>query len=117
MNYKDLKIWQRSRELVSELYVATKKFPKEEQYGLTSQIRRAAISIPSNIAEGYSRRSSKELKRYLDIATGSCFEIETQILIATDLGYLDNICGSQLLEEILVITKMIRKFRSQVKTN
>lgn len=86
--FKDLKVWQKGMELVKEIYNITGTFPKDEQYGLTSQMRRAAISIPSNIAEGFRRRYAKEHKQFLSIALGSAAELETQVLIAKDLGYI-----------------------------
>lgn len=87
-SYRDLIVWQKSMKLVTEIYAATKLFPAEELYGLTSQIRRSAISIPSNIAEGYGRNSTGDYKRFLHIAAGSIFELLTQIEIASNLKYL-----------------------------
>jgi four helix bundle protein len=87
-NYHELKIWQEGRKLVKTVYSKTANFPKEEMYGLTSQIRRAAISIPSNIAEGTGRTSDKEFQRFLDYAIGSLFEVETQIILANDLNFI-----------------------------
>src|SRR5690625_558583 len=86
--HKDLDVWKLSRETVVEIYKITKDFPATETYGLTNQIRRSAISIPSNIAEGSARQSNKEFIRFLYIASGSLAELETQLLIATDLNYL-----------------------------
>ena len=87
-SYRDLIVWQKSIKLVTEIYIATKSFPTDEQYTLTSQLRRCAISIPSNIAEGYGRNSTADYKRFLQIATGSLFELQTQIEIAVNLKYL-----------------------------
>jgi four helix bundle protein len=87
-SYRDLIVWQKSMTLVTEIYAATKSFPSEELYGLTSQVRRSAISIPSNIAEGYGRNSTGDYKRFLHIAAGSVFELLTQIEIAANLKYL-----------------------------
>lgn len=87
--FKDLKVWQKGIELVKEVYKTTKSFPREEQYGLVSQMRRSAVSIPSNIAEGFRRRYGKEHKQFLSIALGSCAELETQIVISKELNYLD----------------------------
>jgi four helix bundle protein len=104
-SFKDLKVWQQGIALVKEVYEITKDFPKEEQYGLSAQMRRAAISIPSNIAKGFRRRSAKEHKQFLSIALGSCAELETQIIISKELKYtedtkvqnlitlINNICG------------------------
>ncbi len=88
-SYKDLKTWQRSYELCLEIYKITKGFPKEEIYGLTSQIRRAAVSVPCNVAEGYGRKTTPEYIRSLYIAYGSTCELETQVLLSGDLGYID----------------------------
>ena len=85
-NFQDLRIWQKGIEVVKEIYILTKKFPKEELYGLTSQMRRSAVSIPSNIAEGFRRYHNKEYKQFLYIAMGSCAELETQIIISYELG-------------------------------
>lgn len=86
-SYRDLEVWQKSKALVSDIYRLTKTFPKEELYGLSSQLQRASVSIPANIAEGKSRRTTKEYMRFLDIAYGSLAEVETQLYIACDLGY------------------------------
>ncbi len=87
-SYRDLETWQQAVSLVLEVYRVTKLFPKEELFGLTSQVRRAVVSIPSNIAEGQGRASTKEFLHHLSIAYGSLCETETQILIAKELGYL-----------------------------
>jgi four helix bundle protein len=87
-NFKNLKIWQKSRELVKEVFLLTRDFPAEEKFGLTSQILRSAYSIPSNIAEGSGRNSNREFSRFLDIALGSAFELETQLILASDIHYL-----------------------------
>jgi four helix bundle protein len=84
-NFKKLKVWQTGMNIVMKSYALTKSFPTEEKYGLVSQINRAAVSIPSNISEGSSRESIKEHKYYLQIALGSCFELETQVLIVEQL--------------------------------
>ena len=86
--YRDLIVWQRSMELVTLVYQETRAFPKEELYGLTSQVRRCAVSIPSNIAEGHGRLTRADYIRFLGIATGSLFELQTQLQIAVNLGYL-----------------------------
>ena len=87
-SYKDLIVWQKSRILVRKIYLLTLKLPREEIFGITNQIRRAVISIPSNIAEGYDRGSNKEFVRFLKIAKGSAAEVETQLILCIDLGYL-----------------------------
>jgi len=87
-NYQEVIVWQKAMDLVEEVYVASKSFPREEIYGLMSQVRRAAISIPSNIAEGQGRRTTPDFLRHLSIAYGSLREVETQLMIATRLRYL-----------------------------
>jgi four helix bundle protein len=86
-SYRDLKVWQRAIQMTLAIYRVTTGFPKEEMFGLTSQIRRAAVSVASNIAEGYGRKSRGEYKQFLGMARGSNLEVQTQLLIATELGY------------------------------
>ena len=112
--YKELKFWQRSRVFCKEIYVSTNKFPKEEKFGLISQLRRASISIPSNIAEGASRKSNKDFSRFLTLALGSCYEIETQLLISYDLEFIDEKNLNFLVEELNQIIKMMSKFNSSL---
>ena len=114
-NYQELKIWQESRILVKSIYSLTVNFPKEEIYGLTSQIRRAAVSIPSNIAEGTGRNSDKEFQRFLDFAVGSLFELETQIILANDLNFVSLEEFEKIQLEIKSLIRMIIKFRSILK--
>ena len=87
-NYKELKVWQKSYQLCVKIYSTTKNFPKDERYGLTSQTRRAVVSIPSNIAEGYGRKTTPDYLKSLYIAYGSICELKTQILVSGDLGYI-----------------------------
>ena len=87
--YQSLIIWQKARALVREIYIITADLPREEMYGLTAQLRRAVISIPSNIAEGYGRQYRSEYIRFLNIARGSCYEVETQLILCMDLDLLD----------------------------
>src|SRR4051812_28791574 len=88
-SYRDLTAWQKAMDLVEQVYLGSRNWPKEEAYGLTSQVRRAAISVPSNIAEGQGRDSTKEFLHHLSMARGSILELETQILVAERLGYVD----------------------------
>lgn len=88
-SYRDLDVWKKARALVKEVYLITKGFPKDEIYGLVSQMRRCAVSIPSNIAEGYGRQFKKETIQFLHIARGSLFELETQFFIAADLSFIN----------------------------
>jgi four helix bundle protein len=114
-NYQELKIWQEGRKLVKSIYLMTATFPKEEIYGLTSQIRRAAISIPSNIAEGTGRNSDKEFQRFLDYAMGSLFELETQIILSHDLNYITLEEFEKVHLEVKSLIRMIVKFKSILK--
>jgi len=98
-NFQDLRIWQIGIEVVKDIYILTKKFPKEELYGLTSQMRRSAVSIPSNIAEGFRRYHNKKYKQFLYIALGSCAELETQIIIANELDYISETDKTELIEK------------------
>jgi len=112
--YKELNVWKRSREFCSSIYSITTKFPQDEKFGLTSQLRRAAISIPSNIAEGASRSSKNDFARILEISIGSSYEIETQLLIATDLKYISKENSVELSQTIISIIKMLSKLRSSL---
>ena len=85
--FKELKVWQKGRELVKDIYKSTYHFPNDELFGITSQMRRSAISIPANIAEGCGRNSDNELSRFLDIANGSAFELETLVILSFDLEF------------------------------
>jgi len=86
--FKELKVWQKGIELVAIVYKITASFPEEEKYGLSAQMRRAAVSIPSNIAEGHLRKTAKDFKQFLSIARGSCAELETQTIIAHKLSFI-----------------------------
>lgn len=111
-HYHQLKVWQLSMDLVEECYRATKRFPKEELFGLTSQIRRAAVSIPANIAEGQGRQHTREFLNYLSMARGSLMELETHLLLSQRVGFLDQTQLSPWLamsEEISRILSGLRK--------
>lgn len=105
MDHKDLDVWKAGIDLVVVVYELTKSFPKEEIYGLTSQLRRAATSVPSNIAEGAARNSDKEFAQFLYIALGSLVEVETQLIIAERLGYIDSL--TELSKRIVAIKQML----------
>ena len=107
-NYKELKVWQKSYDLCLKIYKITKRFPNGERYGLTSQIRRAAVSVPSNIAEGYGRKTTLEYIRFLYIAYGSNCEMETQILLSGDLGYIETGKLEILQEGIGEVERMLK---------
>lgn len=112
-NFKNLKIWQKSRLLVKEVFLLTRDFPSEEKFGLTSQVLRSAYSIPSNIAEGSGRSSNKEFSRFLDISLGSAFELETQLILASDVNYL----SEEKLQHIQSLLQEIQKMIYSFKTN
>ncbi len=113
--FKDLEIWKKSRIFCSKMYAITSKFPETEKFGLTNQLRRASISIPSNIAEGSSRNSNKDFSRFLQITLGSAYEIETQLLISLDLKFFDKNELDSLLNDLSSIIKMTSKFKSTLK--
>ncbi len=104
-NFRELMVWQRSFELVNDIYDASNALPSDEKFGLKSQIRRSAVSIPSNIAEGCSRRTNKDLARFLEIAIGSSFELETQLLIAKRREMLNKSKNESIIDELHEIQK------------
>ena len=109
-DFKKLAVWQKSRILVKDVYESTDDFPKEEIFGLLSQIKRSSISIPSNIAEGCGRGTNKQLKYHLEVALGSSFELETQILLANDLRFLSKQKSESIIEKIEEVSRMIAGF-------
>ncbi|HEX8269091.1 MAG TPA: four helix bundle protein [Flavobacterium sp.] len=111
-NYKKLEIWRQSRKLCSDVYAVTAGFPADEKYGITNQLRRACVSIPSNIAEGSSRKSNKDFSRFLEMAIGSGYEMETQLLIAVDLNFTTPSLQEPIAAKLADIIKMISSFRS-----
>jgi four helix bundle protein len=113
-SFKELKIWQKGIEIVKDVYVLTKKFPQDELYGLTSQIRRSAVSIPSNIAEGFKRVHNKEYKQFLHIALGSAAELETQLIIAKEIGLISENELSGFSEKLDHLTKMISSLLNKI---
>ena len=116
MNYfKELKVWQKAIELVTNTYLKTQSFPKEEIYGLTSQIRRCAVSIPSNIAEGCGRKTNKDFSSFLGISLGSAFEFETQLIICKNLEFIQQEDFNLLESEIQHIQNMIIKLQSTLE--
>lgn len=117
-NHKDLLVWQKSIALVKELYVETASFPKEEIYGITSQIRRAAVSIPSNISEGYGRGHNREIIHFLYIALGSASEVETQIILCKEVDLMSVSRYNYFIESITEIIRMLSSLinkRQQLK--
>lgn len=117
-SYRDLIAWQKAKALALEIYVCTRRFPKDEMYGLSQQMRRAAISVPSNIAEGKGRHSHKELVQFLYRARGSLLELETQLSIAYELRYLDG-PALKRLEELMgeegrILNGLINRFEDKI---
>ncbi len=113
--FRNLIIWQKSMELVTNIYSETKSFPKEELYGLTSQIRRASVSIPSNIAEGYGREGRNDYLRFLNIAVSSLFELQTQLEIAKNLSYINKNNFDILFENTREIERMLVSYIKKIK--
>lgn len=113
-NYKEMKIWQKARMLVKVGYKITKKLPKEELYGLTSQIRRAVVSVPANIAEGAGRSTDRDFCHFLDIARGSLFELDTLLILSSDLEYVSEEELNPVFESINEIVKMMVSFQSRL---
>jgi four helix bundle protein len=105
--HKNLEAWKQSMDLVVEIYQATKQFPNQEAYGITNQVRRAAVSVPSNIAEGAARQTKKEFANFLHVAQGSLSELDTQIEIANRLGFIDGNCRDKLTAKMEPIDKMM----------
>ena len=114
-DFHKLGIWQRSHQLTLDVYRASKVFPKDELFGLTSQIRRAASSVPTNIAEGCGRASNKDFAHFLQIAIGSASEVEYELLLAHNLEYINDEAFNKLTSETIAIRKMIIKYQSELK--
>jgi four helix bundle protein len=114
-HYKDLLVWQKAIAMVTQVYIVTRSFPREELYGLTSQIRRAAVSVPSNIAEGQARLTPGEFRQFLGVARGSLAELDTQLIIATNLGYLTE-TGS-LFEQLAEVGRMLSGLLASLRTD
>ena len=111
--YENLDVWKKSIDMVTEVYVLVKLLPKDETYALSDQMRRSAVSVPSNIAEGSSRNSKKEFVQFLYISLGSLCELETQLLIANNIGYIQNI--ESIRDETQSIKKMLNALISSIK--
>ncbi len=114
--FRDLLIWQKSMRFVSDIYRCTNKFPNAEKFGLVSQLRRSAVSIPSNIAEGYGRRTNNDFIRFLNISMGSLFEVQTQIEIAHTLKYINSQTFDDLFEQSREIERMMSSFLRSLNT-
>ena len=110
--HRDLVAWQKAMKLVKEIYRVTRDFPRDEIYGLTNQIRRAAVSVPSNLAEGHGRFSRKEFRQFIGRARGSLLEVETQLEIARDLGYLNDSAASELLAQASEVARVLNGLKA-----
>jgi four helix bundle protein len=116
-DFRKLRVWQKAHQLSLDIYKATKRFPKDEIYGLTSQIRRATVSIGANIAEGSGKDSNIEFKRFLSIAMGSSSERENHLLLARDLEYLDKTEYDRFQADLVEVRKMLNVFIQKLRTN
>lgn len=114
-NFRNLQIWQKSMTLTTNIYVATKNFPKEEIFALTSQIRRSSISVPSNIAEGFGRDSNKEYVRFLNISIASLFELQTQLEIGKNIEYLTEVEFNKIYDDTRELERMLVSFIKKIK--
>ncbi|HKP96394.1 MAG TPA: four helix bundle protein [Fibrobacteria bacterium] len=112
--YKELMVWQISMELVPQIYRMTKRFPSDELYGITSQIRRAVVSVPANIAEGQARRHPKEFLNFLSIARGSLAEVDTLMMTSIKLGYLDETAMNKIEPQVILIRKLLQKLMQSI---
>ena len=114
-DFRELKVWQKAHQLTLSVYKATRRFPKDEMYGLTSQMRRASTSIAANIAEGSGRGTDPEMVRFLHIAMGSAAELEYLLLLARDLAYLNGMTYEQLTNEVTQVKRMLTSFIQKLK--
>lgn len=116
-SYRELIVWQKSMQLVTDIYRVTESLPTGEQFGLTSQIRRAAVSVPSNIAEGFGRQLAGDFVRFLTMARGSLYELQTQIEIALNLHYVPEETVAQLSTKALEVERMLNRFIATIRTS
>ena len=114
-SYKDLKVWNKAMDLTTMVYDALKTFPPKEEYGLSSQMRRCSVSIPSNIAEGYGRNSTLDYCRFLQIALGSAYELKTQVELARRLDYVDNDTANKLATQLTEVGRMLNSLINKIK--
>ncbi|MBU1046331.1 four helix bundle protein [Patescibacteria group bacterium] len=114
-SFTDLNAWKEGHKLVIIIYKQTKKFPKEELFSLTNQIQRSSVSITSNIAEGFSRRSDKEKIQFYYIVLGSLTEVQNQLLVARDIGYIDNKTFKQIADQTIIVSKLCNSLIKKIK--
>jgi four helix bundle protein len=116
-DFRDIKVWQKAHDLTLEIYKATRSFPKDELYTLVSQIRRASVSIPANVAEGCGRGTDSELRQFLQIAMGSASELEYHLVLARDLGYLEATLYESLNDQVTEVKRMLASFILKLKAS
>ena len=116
-DFRKLRVWEKAHKLTLDIYGVTSQFPTEERYGLTSQIRRASVSIPANIAEGCGRDSEGELLRFVRIAMGSSSELEYELILAHELGYLSDKEFNMIHRDLVTVRKMLNAFIQKIKSN
>ncbi|MBI3783121.1 MAG: four helix bundle protein [Deltaproteobacteria bacterium] len=114
-SFRDLAVWKLGKEIVLDIYRVTAEFPKRETFGLVSQMRRSAVSVPSNIAEGFNRQHTGEFRRFLSIALGSCGELDTQVDLSCELSLMEAIYGGKLFEKLDHEGKMLRRLIQQLR--
>lgn len=114
-NYKELKVWQKAYKLCLEVYRVSSGFPKDERFGLTSQIRKSAVSVPSNIAEGYGRKTKPDYIKFLYIAYGSICELETQIMLSGDLNYIDKAFFNETMKATNEVERMLKALMNSLE--
>jgi four helix bundle protein len=114
-HYMNLKVWQKSHQLAINMYKLTNKFPPDERYGMTNQIRRAVASIPANIAEGHGRNSFGDFKRFISISIGSANEVEYLLLLSKDLGYINQESYEMLSKDLLIVLKMLQALKRAIE--
>lgn len=115
-NFKELDIWKDSKEFCYKIYQVTRSYPEEERFGMINQLRRASVSIPSNIAEGSSRQSNKEFAHFICVALGSCYEVQTQLEISAKLGFIQIEKEKELITELEILQRKINKFYQYLRT-
>jgi len=116
-DFKGLKVWEKAHSLTLLVYKITKKFPPDERFGITTQIRRAAVSVPTNIAEGCGRHGERELARFMSIAAGSASEVEYLLLLAYDLNYMQDVTYRELNQDVNEIKRMLNSFIQKLTAN
>ncbi len=115
-NFKELKVWNNSMELATELYKATENFPSEEKFGITAQMRRTSVAIPSLIAEGAGRTTNKDFSNFLSMALGSCYELETQLLLSKRLNLIKETTCNKIIDDCINVSKMLVNLKKSLNT-